>query len=284
MSSARMFLAIFFIVLIGTASLFATYIDTGQIEFTQPNGANFIGRTWGDEFEHFSESKDGYRFVFNYENKYYYYAILNSKGDFVASNLKVGIDNPFILNIPKHLEQTGKTRDLIDSRRKQFQEDMKRIRLSRLKNSMSKRNLNKIAQTTTIEIAAIMVEFSDVKHDPQYTLEDFNNMLTAVGIYNYWDPGDSPHPQGLDVWGSIHDYYDAMSNGDINFTGGVLNVSSGSIDWIELDHTKDYYNNHSSSLFLNEVLSKAASKGYNTLVMHATRSVYEVNDRVMIPP
>lgn len=276
--------AVIFIILllVKTLNLMATGIDTGWIDFVQPNGVKFIGRTWGDEFEHFNETKDGYRFVLSYENKYYYYAILNSKGDFTVSHLKVGIDNPATFNIPKNLERTGETRYLIDLRREQFNEEMKRIRLSRSKKSLGKRNQTQAV--TTIEIAAILVEFDDVKHYSQYLLEDYNNMLTSVGTYNYWG-GGSPHPQDLDVWGSVHDYYNDMSYGDINFVGGVLNEIGGSIDWIELDHTKYYYATHNYTVFLNEVLNKASAKGYNTSVSSTRISpiIYAGNFYYQVP-
>ncbi len=85
-------------------SLWATNVDTGWIKYTQPNGVTFIGRTWGNEFEHFRETKDGYRFVLNPDDGYYYYARLGAKGDYEASPLKVAIDVP--QGIPKGLERS----------------------------------------------------------------------------------------------------------------------------------------------------------------------------------
>ncbi|MBC8198110.1 MAG: hypothetical protein H8E60_09520 [Candidatus Marinimicrobia bacterium] len=42
--------------------LFSVYIDSGYTTFIQPNGVEFIGRKWGDEFFHWLETEDGYRF------------------------------------------------------------------------------------------------------------------------------------------------------------------------------------------------------------------------------
>lgn len=68
--------------------------DTGWRIFKQPNGVEFIGREFGDEFELNCITKNGYQYVRNSETKWMYYAILDTKGEFAASDSRVGIDAP----------------------------------------------------------------------------------------------------------------------------------------------------------------------------------------------
>ncbi len=73
---------------------FAVTIDTGTILWEQPNGTTFYGRAWGEEFKFYMETDNGYRFIKNYPDGYYYYAVLDENGEFAASEYKVGIDQP----------------------------------------------------------------------------------------------------------------------------------------------------------------------------------------------
>ncbi len=49
-----------------SAFVYAIGIDTGMIEWKQPNDVTFMGRAWGNEFRWWMESEDGYRFVKNH--------------------------------------------------------------------------------------------------------------------------------------------------------------------------------------------------------------------------
>ncbi len=75
------------------SALIAAPFDTDYIEWQQPNGITFVARHWGDEFEWWMETHDGYRIIKGYDG-WYYYANLNSKGEFKTSAKKVGIDLP----------------------------------------------------------------------------------------------------------------------------------------------------------------------------------------------
>ncbi len=57
-------------------------LDTGVIEWKQPNNVTFMGRHWGDEFASWMETSDGYRFEQGIDN-WYYYAILDYDGNVV---------------------------------------------------------------------------------------------------------------------------------------------------------------------------------------------------------
>ena len=68
-------------------------MDTGYIEWQQPNGITFTARIWGDEFENWMETDDGYRICKGMDG-FYYYAVLDEYGEFTVSDKKVAIDTP----------------------------------------------------------------------------------------------------------------------------------------------------------------------------------------------
>ena len=70
---------------LGIGVAYAYYLDTGTIEFTQPNGTTFTGRQWGDNFSRNSVTEDGYRFIENSDDRYFYFAKHDSGGDFRAT-------------------------------------------------------------------------------------------------------------------------------------------------------------------------------------------------------
>lgn len=101
---------------------------------------------------------------------------------------------------------------------------------------------------STLTLKVILVEFSDIEHRnpsqdglPAYTYDDFENLFFSNGVYA------SPNmysPDNKQVFGSLHDYYNIMSDGNLNITGYVLNNDNNSDnipDWIQLDYSKTYY-------------------------------------------
>ncbi len=121
---------------------------------------------------------------------------------------------------------------------------------------------------STLTLKVILIEFSDIKHRnlgqdglPAYTFDDFENMLFSNGIYA------SPNmysPDNKQVFGSLHDYYNIMSDGNLNITGYILNRDENSDnipEWIGLDYNKSYYNDHHFTTFYDEVIAKASIQG-----------------------
>lgn len=86
MKTKLMFFLAFF-----TTILLGAYKDSGMKKWKQPNGIEFTARLWGDEFENQMETNNGYRIAKGTDG-YYYYAILDVRGEFSPSNNKVGID------------------------------------------------------------------------------------------------------------------------------------------------------------------------------------------------
>src|SRR5258708_38244566 len=75
------------------ATLNSAPLDTKMIQWTQPNGALFSGRVWGDEYTNWMETQSGYRYVQG-SGGWYYYATLDSRGEFAPTAYRVGIDTP----------------------------------------------------------------------------------------------------------------------------------------------------------------------------------------------
>ena len=71
------------------------------VPFTQPDGTTFGARVFGDEVEINWVTADGYEFVYNHEDGYFYYAELDSQGEYRATSAKVGIDDPATHDIEK---------------------------------------------------------------------------------------------------------------------------------------------------------------------------------------
>jgi len=69
-------------------------IDPAVREYTQLDGkTHFFAHAWGDEFLYNFETEDGYEIV-KATDGWYYYATLDSTGDYTSSHYKVGLDDP----------------------------------------------------------------------------------------------------------------------------------------------------------------------------------------------
>lgn len=246
---------LFFVVVVSALTMlthaYATYFDTGWMEFHQPNGISFIGRMWGDEWDYTFQTKEGYAFDKNSIDGYYYFAQSQRDGVYQLSNLRVGIDVPE--NVPKNL--------------------MAQIpKVAR----MGKEALNPagpdqlLAVTWTLKV--IMVEFQDVHGNPDWTLANFSNMLFSS---NYYKSPAVHSPSGEDVYGSLRDYYDAMSNGNLIITGQILNtpLPGDKPHWIRLSHDKSYYQNNSYMILHNEAIDSADARGYDIATGTTTKLV-----------
>jgi len=115
--------------------------------------------------------------------------------------------------------------------------------------------------TGTLNLKILLVEFADVKHSSAYSKTDFENLLLSSGIY-VTSNNNMYSPDGDQLFGSLHDYYDVMSNGNLNIVGEVLTGDSGKV-WVELDSTKMYYSFGDGFNFINDVLAKANNHGFN---------------------
>ncbi len=211
---------------------------------------------WGDEWSYTFQTKEGYPFDKNFADGYYYYAFSQRGGVCQLSNLRVGIDAPS--NIPKNLSA-----------------HILRPEQLRKQSLIPSGPSEAMAATWTLKV--IMVEFQDVYGHPDWTRANFLNMLFSSNYYNTEFNGvKSPAPDSEDVFGSLRDYYDAMSNGNVTITGQILNSPLPGGDkphWIRLAHNKNYYRNNSYMILHNEAIDSANARGYDTTTGSTTKLV-----------
>ncbi len=257
--------------------------DTGWIEWKQPNGVTFIGRSWGiDEFEGYMETQSGYRFVQGIDG-YYYYAILDTNGEYTASANKIGIDAPKTESL--HLERSASRMAQIQAMRDAFNEQ---IEQNALEFAQRQAVAKAEGRAEVYKVGVLLVEFSDTLHFTNplidrpngYWISDFEKMLfDSLGGWYHDDPlhpENSPHPEKDRVFGSMRDYYYQQSipngvPGSLNVIGHVINppvdplVAHPVPQWLQLDSSKQSYHNKSIGTagswgyLVNESINKAIS-------------------------
>ncbi|MDW7681768.1 MAG: hypothetical protein SCK70_14495, partial [bacterium] len=120
-----------------------------------------------------------------------------------------------------------------------------------------------------------MAEFQDVFGNTNWERSDFSNMLFSSNEYNT-ETNEVTSPSGDDVFGSLRDYYDTMSNGDLTITGQILNdplPGGDTPDWIRLSHDKIWYRNNSYWYLYNEAVDSADARGYDVSTGSTTKLV-----------
>ena len=242
--------------------------DTGFIKFRQPNGVEFIARSWGDEFFYWMKTKDGYIIVDSPEG-WYYYAILDEKGEFTASKARVGIDPP-----PQDSYELNRTSERIFELNNEKLWAMKQLDKKRKKIINSGR-----ARNTTIKLGVVLIDFptnrrNRTAHDNQgYFKSDFENMIFSTdywySIKDRWgNVTYTPHPDGDEVFGSLKDYYDEMSVGKYKIVGKnnqplIVNPADPNNpdlpDWLILEHEMSYYESLSSLYFMETIFYEAVA-------------------------
>ena len=140
------------------SSLNAAPFDTGLIQWTQPGGVTFVGREWGDEFFHWAETQDGYRYVMG-SSSWYCYATLDRNGEFAPTSYRVGIDLP-----PSNsykLERSPARITAINDEIAQF-----RIGVQTSAGWFAQRQqaANAIGQPVTIRLGVILADFPNAPH------------------------------------------------------------------------------------------------------------------------
>ena len=100
-------LNLFIAVFILQTTAWAVLSPNSLFTFYQPDKSSFTGYVYGDEFIHSYETEDGYTFVRNTDDHFYYYAELNAEGDLVPGPYKIGEVDPARQGLPQHLFYTG---------------------------------------------------------------------------------------------------------------------------------------------------------------------------------
>lgn len=195
--------------------LFAGFYYSGMTEFSQPNAVTFQACRWGDEFSWEQETDAGYTIIQNRSDGYWYYAVLDSTGDYIPGNLKVAIDAPN--GVPLHLRRTEpilsaiqeavETNDINLEEQRAWYED------------------HHLAPYNELHLGVILVEFLDFEeapllarrvpgnpNEPYYSFADFDDALNSTDSYLCPRAGGNQYsPDGGEVWGSFRDYWREVS-------------------------------------------------------------------------
>ena len=252
----RYLFAVIVFITVSPVKYFAIPIDTGWVKRIQPDGTKFTGREWGDEFGMQAETKDGYKFLYDSNSKYYVYAVINEKGDFAPTKYKVGIDNPEKHGITRYLERSPEKQALIEEARLKFNSEIVKRAERR------KKNINNIiakkATTPTDTLDIVLIDFYNVLGDSvSYSVSDFEDMFFS-------DSYTGTSPDGEDVFGSIKAYIRYISNDQVILTGQVLNNDNGGVPgWIHLPNTKGYYDSLSTGEVGTAFKNAAEAAGLN---------------------
>jgi len=227
----------------------AAYHDTGMRTWNQPDGTKFQARTWGDEFYHWMETKNGYRIVRG-DDQWFYYATLGKEGQYVASQYRVGIDAPPAESYK--LERSTAWKAQRDSLVAAFESGIVQTKQEYDVKQKAALAGNPVSYTLNI----VLVEFTDTTHyeDPDPESPHYNGYLKAMfdsmffSQEHFWEDFDSElHPEGDSLFGSFRDYWTEQSFGLLQFSvnSGVVNPINpdGTPQWYQLDSTYSYYRN-----------------------------------------
>lgn len=203
------FLCIQFIGAAGIASAAPAADNYHTLE--QPDGTQFKAKRWGDEFNHGWENKNGYT-ITKAADGWWVYATIRS-GEIAPTTQKVTIDSP-PRSISKHLRGDAQTSSQLSS------DSQPTIPPDSIQKANSP---EKIPTTGTVDLPVILINYSNTSTD--YTVTDFDSLLFGD------DPSVASGP------GSMKDYYEEVSGGQLNISGGTSGVEG----WYTADNSHDYY-------------------------------------------
>jgi len=247
--------------------VFCDYIDTGYIIWNQPDSTQFTARLWGDEFISHMRTQDDYTIIYNSQDYYYYYAILDGSGEFSSSSNKVGIDSP--LNESLNLERSQVRISEIEQEITAFNQQVEANEVEY--------NSRMINRNATYSFGIVLVDF--VNPDPldndgyyRQTTVDYPNgynrgfyqdMMFSIDSWIGQTP-PTPHPEDHIVFGSFIDYYTQQSNGHTIINGSLVNGNSANDpalpEWIVLPLSKEEYQ-YEQQLFIDHLNQEASSMG-----------------------
>ena len=229
------------IILFYALNVFGVPYDTGYIVWTQPNGDTFIARHWGDEFIWWMEDEFGYRIIQDSDG-YYYYVELDANGEYTPSDILV-TENEDPLEDSYLLERTSSRLAVIESNRSDFQIEME-VKMEAIQSGTSS-----IQTTGDFELAVVLIDFADTLNKG-YAKAKFDSLFFST---NYWqyrlgDLGNSPHPEGKEIFGSLRDYFADQSINQLNIKGingskSIVNPvdSNNEPIWVTMEQNRLYY-------------------------------------------
>lgn len=196
----------------GSGSAAAIPAPSENHTVTQPNGETFEAHQWGNEFNHGWETERGYT-VTRGADGWWRYAT-SENGDLVPTDRRAGVDAP-PSSVPKHVRGDAQTSPQLSS----SQSDDGGAATSSTAPAAS----STLPNTGTVDVPVVLVNYNDTATN--HTNADFQALVFGD------DPSVATGP------GSVRDYFQEASYGQLDITGG----DAGVVGWVTADHGHDYY-------------------------------------------
>lgn len=203
-----------------------------KVNFTQPNGEQVTVIMQGDEFVKFARSVDDYTLLYD-QDGFLNYAMLNQDGDLIPSPFhardmaeRTRQENEFLQTISPNLFFSQAQMNSLLALRESFEQQLAAA--------------PQAVTTGNVKLICILMGFQDKPFVK--TNQDFQNLLNQLG-YNFGG-----------VTGSVFDFYNEASNGQLKLTFDVLGPYTA-------NYTVDYYGSNTygnASALANEAINKAA--------------------------
>ncbi len=158
---------------------YGAYLSSVPQVITQPNGQIIHCFATGDEFYNWLHDENNFTIIQSPADGYYYYAILNNKGELIPSAYKVGKTNPFSLGLLSGINITAEKKQAL---RKNFYNKLP-------ENALIFKSKSKSASVGTLNNIVVFIRFSD---DVEYTSDSsvysnlFNNTAGNSSLKNYF--------------------------------------------------------------------------------------------------
>lgn len=173
--------------------------DSGYGEVSQPNNEySFVMRHTLDDFYWEMITEEGYAII-QEPDGYYYYAILDGRGEYISSTQKVGIDAPVQESF--NLERSPERILEIEAEKQEWISEMALYYQERMQTHF--------IEDGVIRLGILLVEFDDLPHLYDINKNVWDNMIFSE---NAWHGAQAGHESGLTVYGSLNNYLQEQSN------------------------------------------------------------------------
>ena len=197
---------------------------------------------------------------------WFYYAKLDHRGEYTATDAKVGIDKPPAIS--KDLKRSQSRIDEIEAERNNYF-----AQLEILKSSKTMERGTSVTRT----LGVVLVDFPTSRkrittYRPNgYFKYEFENMIFSMDYFHVENPRtgqiiSSPHPETEKVYGSLKYYYDDQSIGLYEIVGKngqslIVNPPDPNNpdlpEWLELNYEMSVYEGQGSTEFMNNLYNEA---------------------------
>lgn len=217
------------LVLLQLSVLNNAYSQRSFFTLKQPNGIELSVRETGYCcFLKWYETPEG-DVVLRGPDQYYYYAEFDHLDGFRTTNYRAGIDTPGKgirkpLELPRVKErilETAQEFNVAAAKNLIRFKDMKG-KTPRYNNLLNLKNRQMISSSSTmLDFGVLLVEFNDMTHHtPAYSKSDFERMLFSEDEY-HTDLYQVRSPDLESVYGSVNDFYQVQSSGELTLVGDV---------------------------------------------------------------